>query len=385
MERGPKFERGFLNGGKKEEESKKAEIEIISVEAKESKLEKGPPDRILTPEEIEEKIKREKEIAREITRFKESEVGGLVPSSIVIAYPSGLILEFKPCFYGKPHIETFAGYYSCHLVVPGEYDPEGKLEMNNEAIRKRLIAGRKMTLEPKIFERTLSEQAKEKTPLKQAVGFVLADEFAVGYYHPLKLWVVLLDRKALQRSEKNVFPIFHELGHIPYSSIEDQLIGEALREEQKKDKRSEEDYEFIKGASRFISVLREDLQKLKPELRSQIIEALKYTPCDPIKQKYIEGISQIARGVLLKQKEEAVKAGDNATAEVIQRILNAILVFSERMATARAAALSRRLRSKGVTLSFVSSDDLINFYREALESYSETYSDPRFLKGFRNV
>jgi hypothetical protein len=256
--------------------------------------------------------------------------------------------------------------------------------MSDEAIRKRLATGRKVTLEPKIFERTLSESAREKIPLNQKVGFVFANEFAVGYFPPLKIWIVFLDRKALEESERNIFSIFHELGHVLYSSsIIDELIEAALQEEQEGNKRIDTYDKFIVGASAFILALREDLNKLKPELTRQILEALQYIPEDPIKQKYIEGMPKIAEGILLQQKEEAVKAGDSATAEIIERIRRTILVFSERMADARAAVLAHRFLLEGINFGFDTRSDLQRFYHEALKSYAEAHSDPRFLTGFR--
>lgn len=145
--------------------------------------------------------------------------------------------------------------------------------------------------------------------------------------------------------------------------------------------------EFIKGVSRFISSLKEDLQKLKPELRKQIIETfqdLEGLQSDTIKSKYIQGMSQIAEGILLKQKEQAIQGGDFNTAKVIQRILATLSVFSERMSDARAAALLHRFRIKyGIDFDFDTQEELINFYRKALKSYAEFYSDQRFITGFR--
>ncbi len=377
MRLGRSFEKGFSSRRESKERVTEEKIEITFVESKETKPEKRSSDRILTSKEIEEKINKE------ITRFKEKEVG-LVPSSRVIAYPSGLMLIFEPCFDGRPSLETFLGFYRGYLIIPTVYNRDRNVNMNNEEILHQLRTGRKISLQPEIFESTISTKARGVLPLDQEVRFVPSDEFAVGYYPPLKLWIVFIDQNALQNSERNVFCIFHELGHIPYSSIEDTFIAAALEEESKNTYGYDE---FIKGFSRFISTLKEDLQKLKPELRKQIIETFESfqdLQSDSIKSKYIQGMSQIAEGVLLKQKEQAIRGGDFDTGKVIQRILSTLSVFSERMADARAAALSHRFRIEyGIDFDFDTQEELINFYREALKSYAEFYSDQRFITGFR--
>jgi Zn-dependent peptidase ImmA (M78 family) len=356
---GPKFEGGFFNKSREREKSKefKGKKEIIFAESK--KIKERAKDRIITSEEIEQILNKE----------KESKLYGY--SSRIFVYPSGLILEFEPVFYGKSHIETFSGFYTCNLIIPEKYKLEGEQKLSNELIQKQLEEGKKLPLEPKILENTLSEKAKGKIPLNQKVGFVFSKEFAVGYYSPIARWIVLVDEKALEESERNIFPILHELGHIPYSILEDELIAASLQKDNKIVKYYEE---FIGGASNFIFALRKDFKKIDSKIKNKIIETLK---------NKIGNSHEVIKKILIKEMKKAQISGDRATEKNIQSVLKSLLVFGERMADARAVLFARQLREKGINLGFETQTELIDFYKEALESYAKYYSDERFLTGFR--
>ena len=138
---------------------------------------------------------------------------------------------------------------------------------------------------------------------------------------------------------------------------------------------------FIKGASGDIAAMREDLQTLDPELlrvlETQIKETTTYKP-----GKYGP---KNASSVLRRQQREASAAGDTDKQEIMQSVLTKLSIFAERMADARAAALAHRLRQKhgGVDLEFDNSDDMKSFYHQALDSYAQTHSEPRFHTGLR--
>lgn len=385
-ERGSRFGRGDFSerepDGREEESSREQEPElkqerkIFSVESKleTERPERRPEDRIETADEIRERVR--------IERDRTIEAGVVGP--VVFAYPSGLAVEFRPVFDGKPSIESFTGLYTGSLVVPKEYDKERKQDMSDDAVQRRLgEAGKRISLQPRIVEPTLSGPAKRKLSYGQYVEVVLSNHFSVAYDDLIQQWIVSIDQNALKDSERNVFAIFHELGHVPYMAFEDELLPAAFQEESKLGGKSFETLydNFIKGASGYIAAMREDLQRLDSELfqalETQIKEATKYKSGE-----YRPGK---ASSVLRRQKREAGAAGDTDKQEIMQSVLTKLSIFAERMADARAAALAHRLRQKhgGVDLEFDTLDDMESFYHQVLDSYAQTHSEPRFHTGLR--
>lgn len=364
--------------GRKEEPEFKQERKIFSVESKlkTERPKRRPEDLIETGDEIRKRIEAERENIIE---------RGVV-DSVVFAYPSGLAIEFRPIFYGKPSLNSFTGLYDGYLVVPKKYDKERKQDMNDTAVQKRLDeAEKRIALQPKIVKDTLSDAAKRKLSYNQHIEFVLSSRFSVGYDDLItERWIVSVDQNALKNSERNVFAIFHELGHIPYIAFEDELLSVVFQKESKLGGKSFETLydEFVKGASGYVAAMREDLEKLDPkllrEIEAQIKEAVRYKP-----EKYRpKNLSSVLR----KQQREAGVVGDVKKQEIMQSVLTKLLIFAERMADARAAALAHRLRQKqhgGIDLEFDTLDDMENFYHQALDTFVQTYSEPRFHTGFR--
>ncbi len=259
-ERGPRFERedfsrehqedsGEKEGGREEEPEPKQERKIFSIESKleSERPERRPDDRIETGDEIRERVKTE--------RQRTIETGVVCP--VVFAYPSGLAVEFSPVFDGKPSINSFTGLYTGSLVIPKEYDKKRKQDMSDNAVQQRLgEAERRISLQPKIIENTLSGVAKHKLSYGQYVEVVLSNHFSVAYNDLQQQWIISVDQNALKDSERNVFAIFHELGHVPYMAFEDELLSAAFQEESKRDGKSFETLydNFIKGASGYSHV-----------------------------------------------------------------------------------------------------------------------------------
>ena len=386
-EGGPKFERGDFSRerqedgeekerGREEEPGLKQERKIFTIESKleSERPESRPEDRIETGDEIRERVR--------IERDRTIETGVVGP--VVFAYPSGLAVEFRPVFDGRPSIESFTGLYTGSLVIPKEYDKERKQDMNDDAIQRRLgEAEKRISLQPKIIENTLSDPAKRKLSYGQYVEVVLSNHFSVAYDDLKQQWIISVDQDALKDSERNVFAIFHELGHVPYMAFEDELLPAALQKESKLGGKSFETLydNFIKGASGYISAMREDLAKLDPGLLQTLEQQIK----EAVKYKSGEYRPGKASSVLRRQKREAGAAGETSKQDLIQSVLTKLSIFAERMADARAAALAHRLRQKhgGVDLEFDNSDDMKKFYHQALDSYVQTHSEPRFHTGLR--
>lgn len=364
-------------GTREKEPELKQEGKIFSVESKleSERPERRPDDRIETGDEIRERIKTERERTIE---------GGTV-GPVVFAYPSGLAVEFRPVFDGKPSLESFTGLYTGFLVVPKEYDKERKRDMNDEAIQQRLDeAGKRISLQPRMVKPTLSEPAQRRLSYEQHIEVVLSNHFSVAYDDLQQQWIVSVDQNALKDSERNVFAIFHELGHVPYMAFEDELLLAALKVENKLGGKSFETLydNFIKGASGYIAAIREDLEKfdldLLQTLEQQIKEATKY--------KVGEYGSGKVSSVIRRQRRKAEGMGDIARQEIMQSILTKLSIFAERMADARAAALAHRLRQEkqgGIDLEFETLDDMKSFYHQALDSYAQSHSEPRFHTGLR--
>lgn len=92
------------------------------------------------------------------------------------------MLRARPCFDGEPSLETFLGFYRGYLIIPTVYNRQRDESMDKEAIFHQLRVGRKINLQPEIFESTISTKARGVLPLDQEVRFVPSDESAVGYY-----------------------------------------------------------------------------------------------------------------------------------------------------------------------------------------------------------
>lgn len=383
MERGPSFEFENLPSGesensKEQEPAFKQEREIIAVKEKpesEQPLSR-PEDIIENSEEMRGRVKSEKERA--------AEKGTVGP--VIFAYASGLSLEFNPVFDGQPSLETFTGLYSGNFVVPQKYDKTRQQDMDSEAVEQRLAApAKRMPLQPRILEPTLSEPAKRKLSYQQNVQMLLSDRFSVGYDDLTRQWVVSVDSEAIKDSERNVFAIFHEFGHIPYLALEDELLPAAFEKPVKIAGKSIDDVydEFAKGSSEYIASIRGDLEKLDPELMAQIqsdVEgSVKYKSGEPYRVNK-------ASSVLRRHQKQINGPSEGSEQESLQPILVKLSIFAERMADARAAVLARQLRKEkngSVDLDFSSLDTMKSFYHQALESYAQTHKEPRFRTGLR--
>lgn len=381
MERGPNFEFEnepmFESGDNREKESdfnQRREIIIVEPKAESEHPLSRPEDKIEGSEEIRGRIQDEKE--------KTSEKGATGP--VFFAYPSGLVLEFNPIYDGQPSLETFTGLYKGNLVIPRQYDSERKRSVQVDEVEQKLATPlKKLPLQPRIVEPTLSESAKRKLSYQQNVQMLLSDRFSVGYDNLFEQWIVSVDKKALSDSERNVFAVFHELGHVPYLSFEDELIRAAIEKPKQIAGKSFDNLynEIAKSSSDYISSIRTDLEELDPKLLSQIQLEIKEEAKYKLGERYQ---SNKAFGILRRHEMQAETKDTVANKKPLSSARTKLSIFAERIADARAALLVRQIRKKengGVNLDFPSLSSMKSYYHGALESYAKTLNEPRFHTG----
>jgi len=314
-----------------------------------------------------------------LERLRSKEAGNIAP--IVFAYSSGLLLEFTPIFDGLPSIESFIGTYSAKMIIPNEYDKDHNTNIETtQELREITRDGTSLMLEPDIIKPTLSQEAKNELSYSQNVEYILSDRFSVSYDVLSSIWLISVDTAALENSERNILPIFHELGHIPYMDIEGDILEIAITKAGESNTRIDYSWlnDTIAGSDKLTDSIAKDILLLDPDTVTSIKQFLE-------RKSFINDNSMSATKALTRELNITEDKNSKEKQKALESIINKLSIFSERIASAKALAIAHRLGQKEhgeINFEFDTARDMIAFFHKALESYAKINNEPRYHTGF---